>query len=386
MKASNFFLPLHKDVNEVSIATKLMIKSGMIQKLASGLYSWLPLGYKLLSKIEKIVSDEFEDIGFNRMCLPTLHPVSLWKESERYDAYGKEMLRVLDRKQNEFVYGPTSEEACVDMVRQGNVSKNDLPINIFNIQWKFRDELRPRFGVVRCREFLMCDGYSYHTAEDESQKFYKKVFDGYIKIFQKLGLNVHTQEAETGEVGGSLSHEFIIHSDIGEDIVEIDGKETKTLELGHIFLLGDKYTCPMKLNITNSENKQIPLQMGCYGIGISRLVAALIEHYQENEVISWPTHLAPFKIHIINAAYKNEKCTKISDELHDQYGQDAFYDDRNISVGQKLAASDLIGAPVKIIVWPKELDSNKVEIRYNNKSEKIQVQDITKFISDNCNI
>ncbi|QEK38487.1 aminoacyl--tRNA ligase-related protein [Candidatus Cytomitobacter primus] len=386
MKASNFFLPIKKEVNEVSISAKLMLKSGMIQKLASGLYSWLPLGYKIISNIENIVSEEFESMGFNRMCIPTLHPAHLWQESERYEAYGKEMLRVNDRKNNEFIYGPSAEEPCVDMVRQANIGKSDLPINLFNIQWKFRDELRPRFGVVRCREFFMCDGYSFHETIESSSEFYDTVFNGYKRIFDRLNLNVFTKEAETGEVGGLKSHEFHVLSEIGEDEIERDGKKHKSLELGHIFLLGDRYTVPMDLKITNSDNKQTPLIMGCYGVGVSRLVAAMVESYyeckDENYSINWPIDFAPFKINIINANAKSLECNQLSGKLYEQYKNISFYDDRNISIGQKFATSDLLGSPIKIIIWPKELKNESVEIRIGNSKEIVKIEQISKFIDN----
>ncbi len=380
MKASNFFLPLRKEVNETSISAKLMIKSGMIQKLASGLYSWMPLGYKIISKVEEIISNSFENIGFNRMCIPTLHPSSLWKSSGRYDAYGQEMLRILDRKNNEFIYGPSAEEPCVDMVKQANIKKSDLPINLFNIQWKFRDEIRPRFGIVRCREFYMCDGYSFHETIEDSSKFYNLVFKGYIEVFTQLGLKIFPKEAETGEVGGLKSHEFHIPSDIGEDTIDLNGDKINSLELGHIFLLGDKYSKAMDLKITNSKNEQTHLIMGCYGIGVSRLIAALVEKYQNNEVITWPNNIAPFKINIINSSNKCEKCIEVSENIYSEYKNESFYDDRNISVGQKLAASDLIGSPIKIIIWPKEIENNKIEIRYKNTKELIDINHIQEFI------
>ncbi|WP_172619002.1 aminoacyl--tRNA ligase-related protein [Candidatus Cytomitobacter indipagum] len=384
MKASNFFLPIRREVNEVSISAKIMLKSGMIQKLASGLYSWLPMGYKIMSKIENIISEEFENMGFNRMCIPTLHPADLWKESERYDAYGKEMLRVFDRKNNEFIYGPSAEEPCVDMVRQANINKNNLPINLFNIQWKFRDELRPRFGVVRCREFYMCDGYSFHETVDQSSKFYDDVFKGYHRIFKKLGLEAIAKEAETGEVGGLKSHEFHIPSDVGEDEIEINGSNKSSLELGHIFLLGDRYTAPMKLSITNSENKQFPLIMGCYGLGVSRIVAAMIEKYynHESDSIVWPIDFAPFAINIINADMKCENCINLSNEICNKYKNIAFYDDRIISVGQKFTASDMIGSPIKIVIWPKELKNGLVEIRFQGKKENIEIEKIYEYVNN----
>lgn len=384
MKATKFFLPIRREVNEVSVSAKIMLRSGMIQKLASGLYSWLPMGYKIMSKIEKIVSDEFENMGFNRMCIPTLHPADLWRESGRYDAYGKEMLRVLDRKNNEFIYGPSAEEPCVDMVKQANVSQESLPINLFNIQWKFRDELRPRFGVVRCREFYMCDGYSFHATMEQAQKFYDEIFDGYNKIFAKLNLNVVTKEAETGEIGGLKSHEFHVLSDIGEDEVLIDGAKVPVLELGHIFLLGDRYSIPMKLNITNSENKQIPLIMGCYGIGVSRMVAAMVEKYYDHgaDSLIWPIDFAPFAITLINADMHCMDCMHISEKLHETYKDIMFFDDRMISVGQKFATADMVGSPIKIIIWPKELKNNLVEVRFGDEKINIHIDELNDYVSN----
>ncbi|USO00615.1 MAG: hypothetical protein H6845_02265 [Alphaproteobacteria bacterium] len=380
MKSSNFFLALRRDVNEGSMLTNLMIKGGTIQKLASGIYSWLPLGYAMLSKIEKIVSDSFEEMGFNRMCIPTLHPSALWKKSGRYEAYGQETLRVYDRKNNEFIYGPSAEEPCVEMVKQANIKSSDLPINLFNIQWKFRDELRPRFGVIRGREFLMCDGYSFHETIDQSSDFYDQVLLGYKKMFQKMNLDVIVQEAQTGEIGGVKSHEFIINSETGEEEIEHNGTRIKALELGHIFLLGDHYSKPMGLSITNRDNKNIPLIMGCYGVGISRLVAALIEQNHQDGVISLPKQVAPFQIMLINAGDSCDLCIKTTNKIYNKYLDITLLDDRQISIGEKLATSDLIGSPIRIVVWPKELNSGQIEIRVNNKKQFIDVDNLDNII------
>ena len=361
---------MRKDVNEPSIAAELMVKSGMIQRLASGMYSWLPLGYKILSNIESIISEEFENMGFNRMCIPTLHPAELWKKSERYDAYGKEMLRVHDRKNNEFIYGPSAEEPCVDMVKQANIGAAKLPINLFNIQWKFRDEIRPRFGIIRCREFLMCDGYSFHETLEQSSVFYDKALEAYIKMFERLNLNVIVKEAETGEIGGLKSHEFLIESEVGEEEIVHQGKKIKSLELGHIFLLGDRYTKTMDLSITNKNNEQKHIIMGCYGVGVSRLVAALTEKYHtkspKGASIHFPENIAPFKVTLINSNINSENCSNIANQIYQTNNKNIFYDDRDISVGQKLASADLIGSPIKIIIWAKELENGLVEVRKHN--------------------
>ncbi|WP_187440086.1 aminoacyl--tRNA ligase-related protein [Candidatus Nesciobacter abundans] len=375
-----FFIPTKKDSDEFSETAKLMMKSGMIHKLSSGIYAWLPLGYKILSIVEKIISDKFEDIGFNRMCLPTLHPASLWIETGRYEVYGKEMLKIKDRNESDLVFGPTAEEACVDMVRN-KIKLHDLPVKVFNIQWKFRDELRPRYGIVRCREFLMCDGYSFHETEKDALDFYDNVSEAYKEVFDELGLDVISKPAETGEIGGSKSHEFLIESEIGEDTAVVDGVEKSFMELGHIFLLGTRYSEPMNLKVTNSENKTNALVMSCYGIGVSRLVGALVEKYSVENGINWPKNIAPFKITILNMCKDSEKADKTCEKIRRKFSKTTYIVSGKKSPGEKFAVSDLIGSPIKIIIGNKQLESDSVEVRViSDKTHYIKIDEIIDFL------
>ena len=361
MKLSNLFLPILRDVpSDATIKShQLMLRSGMIRQSASGIYSWLPLGFKVLKKIESIVRDEQNKAGAQEMLMPTIQSADLWKESGRYDGYGLEMLRIKDRQDRELLYGPTNEELITQIFRDNVKSYKSLPLILYHIQWKFRDEIRPRFGIMRCREFLMKDSYSFDENKEGAIISYNKMFYAYLKTFERLGLKAIPMAADTGPIGGDLSHEFIILADTGESQIftskkildlkisdfENDSKSlakmvksytdiysatdekfnqsdfdksvekkdqliTRGIEVGHIFYFGDKYSKPMKALVNSSEGKNITVEMGSYGIGVSRLAGAIIEaNYKEN-VMKWPTSVTPFHVAVIYLGKKNDEALK----------------------------------------------------------------------------
>lgn len=359
--ASKFFLPTKKE-NQVPADLKkshrLMLRSGMISQLSSGLYFWLPFGKLLLDKLTSIIHKHARKMGFNDCMSTHLHPAELWKETARYDAYGKEMMKLKDRHDRELVLGPTAEETFTDAVRKFVKHKKELPVNLYNIQTKFRDEIRPVGGVDRAREFLMFDAYSFHSTQEESIDFYWKIFEEYKQIFTEMELNTEAVEADCGEIGGSLSHEFMIKNEF---------------EIGHIFHLGTKYSTSMNL-LADGE----PVFMGCYGIGISRLASVIIELFGEENSIKWPKSVAPFSFHIVAP---KEVCTALDSKISDGI----YYEDRNIRFGEKLAIADLIGAPNRVILGEKGLAEGFLE--FNNK--KIEIKnpetDILELIT-NMNI
>ena len=361
MKLSNLFLPILRDVpSDATIKShQLMLRSGMIRQSASGIYSWLPLGFKVLKKIESIVRDEQNKAGAQEMLMPTIQSADLWKESGRYDGYGLEMLRIKDRQDRELLYGPTNEELITQIFRDNVKSYKSLPLILYHIQWKFRDEIRPRFGIMRCREFLMKDSYSFDENKEGAIISYNKMFYAYLKTFERLGLKAIPMAADTGPIGGDLSHEFIILADTGESQIftskkildlkisdfENDSKSlakmvksytdiysatdekfnqsdfdksvekkdqliTRGIEVGHIFYFGDKYSKPMKALVNSSEGKNITVEMGSYGIGVSRLAGAIIEaNYKEN-IMKWPTSVTPFHVAVIYLGKKNDEALK----------------------------------------------------------------------------
>ncbi len=392
------------------ISHKLMIRSGMIKKLASGLYTWMPLGLRILKKIENIIREKMNDTNALEILMPAIQPSELWKETGRWEKYGPELLRLTDRHEREFCFGPTHEEIITDIVRNEIKSYKQLPIIYYQIQTKFRDEIRPRFGVMRAREFLMKDAYSFHESEACLNKTYEIMFDTYKRIFEKIGFEFKVVIADNGQIGGSESHEFHVIADNGEDElifsdksdyainaelfpeppkegdVSPDGsgkvKIKRGIEVGHIFKLGKNYSHAMNANISNKENKNITITMGCYGIGVSRIAAAAIEQSHDDKGIIWPKSITPFHIVIISIGYsKNEKIKGYSDDVYQKLiacGVDVLLDDRDISPGIMFSDSDLIGVPYKIIVGKQYLENKNLEI-------KERVSDKTFTISENSN-
>ena len=419
---SNYFIPTQKEkpIDAKIPSHQLMIRSGMIKQESAGIYSWLPIGLKVLKKIEKIVREEQEKAGAIEILMPTLQSSELWSESGRFDSYGDEMLRITDRHSRTLVYGPTNEEQVTEIFRKYIKSYKSLPLNLFHIQWKFRDEVRPRFGVMRGREFLMKDAYSFDLNQEEAKLSYYKMFIAYLKTFKRLGLNAIPVAADSGPIGGNLSHEFSIIAETGEseifcdrNLLEIDIDENiynsndkiisvvenylnfysatddkhdekkfnnlvsknnqlngRGIEVGHIFSFGDKYSNPMKASISGSDGKISDVFMGSYGIGVSRLVAAIIETSNDEKGIIWPTPVAPFLVNIINLKNKDDNCKNKCLEIHNNLAKndiESIIDDRDESAGKKFSDSDLIGFPATIIVGPRELENGNVEIRFRKE-------------------
>ncbi|ODA68501.1 Proline--tRNA ligase [Methyloligella halotolerans] len=440
MRLSQYFLPiLRDDPKEAEIVShRLMLRAGMIRQSSAGIYSWLPLGYKVLNKIERIVIEEQDRAGALQLLMPTIQPAELWRESGRYDAYGKEMLRITDRHERDMLYGPTNEEMITEIFRAGVKSYKDLPRNLYHIQWKFRDEVRPRFGVMRGREFLMKDAYSFDLTKEDSVRSYHKMFASYLRTFARMGLRAVPMRAETGPIGGDLSHEFIILAETGEsavychrDLVEmapppedidygsdltpyVDARtalyaatedvheperfekevpkdkqlSARGIEVGQVFYFGTKYSEPMNAKVQGPEGELIPVEMGSYGIGVSRLVGAIIEASHDDAGIIWPQSVAPFDAGLINLkagdAATDEACEKLYRSLQ-AAGLDILYDDRDDRAGAKFTTMDLIGLPWQIVVGPKGLASGEVELKHRATGEKIAISpdDVTERLREN---
>ncbi len=418
MRLSNYFLPTLKEnpIDAKIVSHQLMIRAGMIRQINSGIYSWLPLGLKVLNKISNIIRDEIDKSGCLEILMPTIQPAELWLESGRYNDYGKEMLRIKDRHDRDLLYGPTHEEIVTDIFRKNITSYKDLPKNFYQIQWKFRDEIRPRFGVMRGREFLMKDGYSFDIDYESAKKSYDLMYATYFKIFKRMGLDAVAVKADTGAIGGDLSHEFHILAETGESTVyydkkfddlrkaaAVDIKEMQNLytaademhvpekcpiaedqissrrgiEVGHIFHFGDKYSKAMKATVTDQNGKEIIPQMGSYGIGVSRLVAAIIESSFDERGIIWPKSVAPFQIALINLKNGDENCDKICEDLYQKLQAkniEVLYDDTKNGAGQKFANMDLIGIPTQIVIGPKGAANNLAEIKDRKTGEKQEIE------------
>jgi len=407
MRASKYFLSTSKEVPSDAeiISHQLMLRAGLIRKLASGLYTWMPLGLKILSKVENIIRQEMNKAGALELLMPAIQPAELWEESKRWQKYGPELLRIQDRHERNFCFGPTHEEVITDIARKELQSYKQLPVCFYQIQTKFRDEIRPRFGVMRAREFLMKDAYSFHLNKKSLEETYNIMFDAYQNIFKRLGLDFRAVKADTGNIGGSASHEFQVIAQSGEDILAFsdesdyainielnhdlkdgdpspDGKGklklARGIEVGHIFQLGDLYSQALKADITDETGKKIPMQMGCYGIGVSRIVAAAIEQCNDDKGIIWPKSMAPFDVVIIpvNDAVK-DNCEKIYQDLITQ-NIDVLYDDRDARLGAKLADCELIGIPKRIVVGDRNLKNNQVEFqgRMDKEAKLIGLNDI----------
>ena len=431
MYLSKFFIPITKDLpTEAKIKShQLMLRAGMIKQSSAGIYSWLPLGFKVMKKIEQIVREEQNFIGAHEMLMPTIQSSEIWKESGRYDDYGEEMLRIKDRQGREMLYGPTNEELITDVFRSSVKSYKSLPQLLYHIQWKFRDEIRPRFGVMRCKEFYMKDAYSFDLSDEEAKKSYNKMFYSYLKTFNRLDLKAIPMAADTGPIGGDLSHEFVILAETGEsdvyadkNIFKIDPDKykfedyslqkmredfskiyavtdekykkkdfdklvkkenqiiTKGIEVGHIFYFSDKYSKPMNCLIDDKNGKKTSVKMGSYGIGVSRLVGAIIEAKFNNEIMKWPKSITPFDVVIIPSISKNnkenlEKAEKVYKELKKQ-NIDVLLDDADENMSNKFKKHDLIGVPYQIIIGSKSEGENFEFKELNSKSEIISLKNI----------
>ncbi len=427
MKYSNFFLPTLKDAPSDAeiVSHKLMIRSGMIKQSSAGIYSWLPLGLLVLKKIEQIVREEQNNAGAIELLMPTIQSSDLWIKSGRYDDYGKEMLRITDRGGREMLYGPTNEELITDIFQSHINSYKDLPKNLYHIQWKFRDEVRPRFGVMRGREFLMKDNYSFDLNEEDAKKSYDTMFKAYIKTFIRMGLTPISLRAETGPIGGNLSHEFQILAKTGESTLYYDKKLeslnpenidpnelqsfyaavddqhnekecpikkenlkiSKGIEVGHIFYFGTKYSEKLNAYIQDKKGNNTPVHMGSYGIGVSRLVGAIIEAYHDDKGIKWPLSVAPFKIAIINLMPSDQDCATKSMEYYEYFMKrriEVLLDDRICSIGKKLSDNELIGIPLQIIIGKRDIAAGVVEFkdRQNNNIQKIEIDKLIDFVEN----
>jgi prolyl-tRNA synthetase len=426
MRLSRYFLPtLRETPREAEIVShRLMLRAGLIRQQAAGSFSWLPLGLRVLKKINRIVREEQDRSGAIEVLMPTIQSAELWRESGRYDAYGKEMLRITDRHEREMLYGPTNEEMITDIFRGYVRSYKDLPLNLYHIQWKFRDEVRPRFGVMRSREFLMKDAYSFDLDQEGARHSYNKMFVAYLRTFARLGLKSIPMRADTGPIGGDLSHEFIILASTGEsevfchkdyldfqvppadtdfddvaglqaivdrwtslyaatsemhdasafDAIAADKKmSARGIEVGHIFYFGTKYSAPMDARVMGPDGKEHEVHMGSYGIGPTRLVAALIEASHDENGIVWPEPVAPFDVALLNLKAGDVDTDAACENLYFHLtagGQEVLYDDRDERPGAKFATADLIGIPWQLVVGPKSLAEDKIELKRRATGER----------------
>jgi prolyl-tRNA synthetase len=424
MRLSRYFMPTLREApaDAQIVSHQLMLRAGLIRQEAAGIYAWLPLGLKVLKKIEQVVREEMNRAGAVEILMPTLQLADLWRESGRYDDYGEEMLRIKDRHERDLLYGPTAEEVVTDIFRSYVKSYKDLPKNLYNIQWKFRDERRPRFGVMRGREFLMKDAYSFDIDEAAARRSYNRMFLAYLNVYARLGLKAIPVRADTGPIGGDLSHEFIILAETGEsevfahrDLVEMgapgpdldwDGDlqalvdqrtslyaasdemhdaaryealpedkrmTARGIEVGHIFYFGEKYSKPMKALVTGPDGKDVPVQMGSYGVGVSRLVGAIIEASHDDGGIIWPDSVAPFGAAVLNLRVGDAGCDAACEQAYKALtaaGLDPLYDDRDDRPGAKFAATDLVGIPWQLIVGPKGVAEGVVELKRRAGGER----------------
>ena len=410
MYFSKLFVPTtRQDPSDAElISHKLMVRSGMIKKTAAGIYNWLPLGYKVLKKVENIVRKNLDGFGGQEILMPMVQPAELWKESLRFDQYGKELLKFKDRSERDFVLGPTHEEIICEIFRSYPISYKDLPINLYQIQTKFRDEIRPRFGVMRCREFLMKDAYSFDIDEKGMEMSYKNMKEAYISTFDDIGLDYRIVKADAGNIGGDVSEEFHIIADSGEDLLaisdssdfaanvevleyekdpsELDGEPSpdgkgkliikRGIEVGHIFQLGQKYSEKMSVSIKDSSGQSIDVFMGCYGIGVSRIVAAAIEQNHDDKGIIWPYAIAPFHVNIICLDPKKDEVLKECESVYQilkDAGHDVILDDRDMRAGQKFTDNEILGIPYSIVIGPKNFSNNNFEFVIRKTNEKLDL-------------
>jgi prolyl-tRNA synthetase len=426
MRLSRYFLPILRETPKEAeiVSHRLMLRAGMIRQESAGIYAWLPLGLKVLNKVNAIVREEQNRSGAVELLMPTIQSADLWRESGRYDAYGKEMLRIQDRHEREMLFGPTNEEMITEIFRGYVRSYKDLPLNLYHIQWKFRDEVRPRFGVMRSREFLMKDAYSFDLDQAGAVHSYNKMFVAYLRTFARIGLKAIPMRADTGPIGGNLSHEFIILASTGEsevfchadylnfdipsaetDFDDIPGLQStidkwtslyaatsemhdaaafnavpedkkmsaRGIEVGHIFYFGTKYSEPMGAKVMGPDGQETPVHMGSYGIGPSRLIAAIIEASHDENGIIWPEAVAPFDVAILNLKVGDAATDAASERLYRELGAagcDVLYDDRDERPGGKFATVDLIGIPWQVLIGPKGLAEGRVELKYRATGER----------------
>ncbi|HEX6142250.1 MAG TPA: proline--tRNA ligase [Geminicoccaceae bacterium] len=418
MRLSRYFLPLLKETPAEAqiVSHQLMLRAGMVRQSSAGIYSWLPLGLRVLKKVEQIVREEMDRAGCHEILMPAIQPAEIWQESGRYEDYGREMLRITDRHDRPMLFGPTHEEVVTDIFRRSVRSYRDLPQNLYQIQWKFRDEIRPRFGVMRGREFLMKDNYSFDLDAEGARRSYHNMFIAYLRTFRRMGLTAIPMRAESGAIGGNLSHEFQILASTGESEVffdpafeEIDFlggaldigrlmelyaatddqhdpsacplpperlRTGRGIEVGHIFYFGTKYSQPMGAVVMGPDGQEVPVHMGSYGIGVSRLVGALIEANHDGAGIVWPEPVAPFRIGLINLRPGDEACRSACADLEAKLkraGVELLYDDTEESAGAKFAAMDLIGLPLQVVVGPRGLKQGVVELKDRRSGERSEL-------------
>ena len=427
MRLSRHFMPVTKETpaDAQIVSHKLMLRAGLIRQTAAGIYAWLPLGHRVLRKIERIVREEQDRAGAIELLMPTLQSADLWRQSGRYDDYGKEMLRIRDRHDRDMLYGPTNEEMITAIFRDSARSYRDLPRILYHIQWKFRDEVRPRFGIMRGREFLMKDAYSFDLDVAGARHSYNRMFVAYLRTFARLGLRAIPMQADTGPIGGDLSHEFIILAPSGESDVfyhanwenavdlghvdpddagvlqqVVDGltadyaatdekrdpareaeagealRQSRGIEVGHIFFFGTKYSETMGLKVQGPDGGDIVPQMGSYGVGVSRLMGAIIEASHDDAGIVWPDAVAPYAVGLINMRADDAKCAAAADDLYAKLnaaGIETLYDDRDERGGAKFATMDLIGLPWQIVIGPKGLEKGVVELKRRATGEKMEL-------------
>ncbi|MHA1566932.1 MAG: proline--tRNA ligase [Alphaproteobacteria bacterium] len=436
MRRSELFLPtLRETPAEAQIVShRLMLRAGMVRQASAGIYTWLPLGMRVLQRVEQIVREEQDAAGAQEILMPTIQSADLWRKSGRYDDYGKEMLRIRDRHDRELLYGPTNEELITDILASDVSSYRDLPLNLYHIQWKFRDEVRPRFGVMRGREFLMKDNYSFDLDFAGARHSYNKMFVAYLRTFKRMGLQAVPMRADTGPIGGDLSHEFLVLAETGESAVfcdkalmtlDVPGAETdyrsdlqpvvdkwtayyaatddmhvaedcpvseddlisaRGIEVGHIFYFGTKYSEPLGAVVQGPDGNRVALEMGSYGVGVSRLVGAIIEACHDDKGIIWPESVAPYLIGMVNLKSGDGDCDKACDGLYGfikQAGLTILYDDRNERAGGKFADMELIGLPWRITVGPRGLKNGKVELqaRAGGDAQEMSLDEIRNWIT-----
>jgi prolyl-tRNA synthetase len=428
MRLSRYLLPVLKETPAEAqiLSHRLMLRAGMMRQEAAGIYAWLPLGFAVLKNIERIVREEMNRAGAVELLMPTLQLADLWRESGRYDAYGPEMLRILDRNDRELLYGPTNEEMITEIFRAGVRSYRNLPLNLYHMQWKFRDEQRPRFGVMRGREFLMKDAYSFDLDEAGARRAYDRMFVAYLRTFARMGLKAIPMRAETGPIGGDLSHEFIVLAETGEsavycdrrvldlaapdesvdydsdlssliarwtdlyaatedvhdaarferEVAEADREHTRGIEVGQVFYFGTKYSQPMKAFVTGPDGIERPIHGGSYGIGISRLVGAIIEASHDDAGIVWPDAVAPFRVGLVNLKAGDPAvdaaCADIYAKLR-AAGVSVLYDDTEERAGVKFSTMDLIGLPWQLVVGPRGIANGTVELKRRVSGERFEL-------------
>ena len=440
MRLSRYFLPVLKETPaEAQIAShRLMLRAGMIKQASAGIYSWLPLGYRVLRRIEQIVHEEQQRAGHIPMLMPTLQSADLWRESGRYDAYGPEMLRFRDRQDREMLYGPTNEELITDIVRANVASYRDLPLTLYHIQWKFRDEMRPRFGVMRGREFLMKDGYNFDLTREDALHAYNRHLVTYLRTYERMGLQAIPMRADSGPIGGDDTHEFLVLAETGESEVFYDSAVTdirlgdrdidyddvdqcrgvldeftslyartdethdeaefasvpedrrrsaRGIEVGQIFYFGTKYSEPLGATVQGPDGKPVPVHMGSHGIGVSRLLGAIIEASHDDRGIIWPEGVTPFHVGIVNLKSGDAEADAACAALHESFtalGLDPLYDDTSERAGAKFATMDLIGLPWRITVGPRGLKNGVVELtsRRTGESEEMPPEQAVARIAE----